>query len=109
MASGQAQTTAAGNFKRPDIGTVLQWVKTAWGMIDGPTVKYSFMKTGISNALNGTEDDILWNDPSTSTPTEDNSEDDSDTDDVYQDMITEEQARALSEETDDEEFEGFWT
>ena len=32
----------------------------AWGMVDQRVIFTSFLKTGISNALDGSEDDVLW-------------------------------------------------
>ena len=104
MASGSAQTTAAGNLKRPDLATVVGWVKEAWEKIETPTICYSFKKCGISNSLDGTEDDILWqenngNDESDSEPEED---------EAYDDIMTEQQVRQLLEHDDGEEdFRGF--
>ena len=103
MSSGQAKTTQVGNFKRPDLVTTVQWVKAAWDKIGVPMVQYSFKKTGISNSLNGTEDDLLWQEPSTSTTDDSESDDDN----VYTDTLSSEQIHALFDETDDEEFLGF--
>ena len=61
MASGAPQRTAAGNLKRP-LPTVVQWVKNAWDSIDSKIIKKSFKKCCISNNMDGTEDDRLWED-----------------------------------------------
>ena len=61
MASGAPQRTAAGNLKR-SLPTVVQWVKNAWDSIDSKIIKKSFKKCCISNNMDGTEDDRLWED-----------------------------------------------
>ena len=54
--------TKGGNIKKPSIFLVLSWVTSAWENIPEDMVKKSFLKTGILNALDGTEDDELWDD-----------------------------------------------
>lgn len=61
MASGQQQMTKGGNLKRPSLSLVTSWVKSAWDEIPSEMVVKSFLKTGISNKMDGTEDDELWN------------------------------------------------
>ena len=39
-----------------------KWVKEAWSEIALDIVVRSFKKCGISNAMDGTEDDMLWED-----------------------------------------------
>ena len=66
-------------------------------------VERSFKKCGISNALDGTEDDLVWEEE------EDLSQVEEEPDcDVYDDRITPEQWQELFGESDDEEFHGFW-
>ena len=38
------------------------WVKETWEDIPAEMVKKSFLKTGIPNSMDGTEDDHLWQD-----------------------------------------------
>ncbi len=38
------------------------WIIQSWTFITSDIISKSFKKTGISNALDGSEDDILWND-----------------------------------------------
>ena len=69
-------------------------------------VTRSFKKCGISNSINGTEDDILWEEEAN--PKQESKDDESEDEDVYDDKLTEEQWRSLFGESDDEdEFEGF--
>ena len=76
MGAGLAEKTAGGNLNKPALAT--QWVKDAWTDIPEEIVVKNFLKTGISNNMNGTEDDALWDNES-----EDN-DDDSDKDSVGQ-------------------------
>ena len=80
--------TPTGRLRRPTIKQVCQWVLNAWDGIKQEVIKKSFKKTGISNALDGTEDDDLYNN-------------DSDLEDT---------ANMKLDETDseDEEFNGFY-
>ena len=66
-------------------------------------VERSFKKCGISNALDRTEDDLVWEEE------EDSSQVEEEPDwDVYDDRITPEQWQELFSESDDEEeFHGF--
>ena len=48
-----------GRVKRPSISNVCEWVKHSWQRVKSETIVKSFKKCGISNALDGSEDDIL--------------------------------------------------
>ncbi|EEC02776.1 hypothetical protein IscW_ISCW003280 [Ixodes scapularis] len=61
MASGEHSLTPSGRIKRPPVETVCEWVLTAWDMASPIIVESSFKKTGLSKALDGTEDDAIWN------------------------------------------------
>ena len=60
MVSGEKEFTKSGAMKRPGLSLVAQWVKEAWESISDDIIKRSFKKCGISNAMDGTEDDILY-------------------------------------------------
>ena len=49
---------------RPRFGS--EMVKDAWDLIPSEMIKKSFIKCGISNAMDGTEDDAIYEDDSTS-------------------------------------------
>ena len=51
--------TPAGRVKWPSI-SVCEWVKNSWQRVKSETTVKSFKKCGISNTLNGNEDDILY-------------------------------------------------
>jgi hypothetical protein len=106
MSSGAPQFTAAGNFKRPPLATVTQWVKTAWDSIDSQIIVRAFKKCSISNSLDGSEDDILWNEAQDTEMTSDN-DDDSDSDEMFDDVMTDAQFAQIFDEESDTEFEGF--
>jgi hypothetical protein len=60
MSNGGAGYTAAGNLRHARISDVCEWVKRAWENISNNIVIYSFKKCGISNALDGSEDDAIY-------------------------------------------------
>ena len=65
--------TPAGRVKRPSISNVCKWVKNSWQRVKSETIVKSLKKYGISNALEGSEDDILYEQSNSS---ENNHEDD---------------------------------
>jgi len=46
--------------KRPLISNVCEWVKNSWQWVKSDGIVKSFKKCGTGNALDGTEDDILY-------------------------------------------------
>jgi len=66
--------TLAGRVKWPSISNVFEWVKYSWQQVESETIVKSLKKCSISNALDGSEDDILYEDSDTSS--ENNHEDD---------------------------------
>ena len=60
MITGSCEYTPAGKKKAPSRNTVLRWVKQAWCDIPEDMVRRSFKTCGISNALDGTEDDAIY-------------------------------------------------
>lgn len=54
-----AQRNARGNLKKPNRQNVIDWVSTAWESVSEEIVIKSFKLTGISNALDGTEDNLI--------------------------------------------------
>ena len=124
MVSGEKEFTKSGAMKRPGLSLVdMQWVKEAWESISDDIIIRSFKKCGISNAMDGTEDDILYEDlmaPSTALAdpidpqdvARDETNDDDELNDYYDygvdDLVSDEQMRQLFESDDEsQEFEGF--
>ena len=52
--------TKGGNLKAPSLDTLAQWVLDSWNEIKSPIIVKSFKKCCISNAMDGTEDDLIW-------------------------------------------------
>ena len=71
--------TKGGRQKKPSITQWCHWVLQAWADIDSAIIIKSFKKCSISNALDGTEDNTLY---------EDSSEGDTDSD-PYDDIAEE--------------------
>ena len=70
MCTDDKELTKGGNLKRPSLSMVTTWAKEAWEDIPAEMVKKSFLKTGISNSMDETEDDHLWQDPGESSEEE---------------------------------------
>jgi len=60
MISETCESTKGGNLKKPGIDLVAQWLKIAWDTIPTEMIKKSFQMCCISNALDGAEDDIIF-------------------------------------------------
>jgi len=56
------ELTETGKIKRATPSEVARWVSAAWKAIQESIIIRSFKKCCISNALDGTEADILWED-----------------------------------------------
>ena len=59
MCTDNKELTKGGNLKRPSLSMVITWVKEVWEDIPAEMVKKIFMKTGIYNIMDGTEDDHM--------------------------------------------------
>nr|KAF6343017.1 hypothetical protein mPipKuh1_010743 [Pipistrellus kuhlii] len=62
MVSGEKLFTKGGNMHAPQLDVLCNFVIKAWNDITEETVIRSFKKCGISNSLDGMEDDFLWQD-----------------------------------------------
>ena len=60
MIEGQKSFTAGGNIKAPSLSSVSSWVDESWEELSQEMVSCSLKKCLISNAIDGTKDDILW-------------------------------------------------
>ncbi|GBC24355.2 pogo transposable element with KRAB domain [Rhizophagus irregularis DAOM 181602=DAOM 197198] len=60
MSNGGAGYTTSGNLRRAKISDVCKWVKRAWENISDDIIIRSFKKCGISNDLDGSEDDLVY-------------------------------------------------
>ena len=61
MVGGKKSYTKGGNMRAPSLDVLCNFIIKAWSEIKVETVIKSFKKCGISNAMDGTEDDCLWN------------------------------------------------
>ena len=85
MEDGDHTFTAGGKMRKVTELMICQWIKDAWKELDISCIVNGFKKTCISNKLDGSEDDLLWNDEEQPEVTENNNADDDD-DLFYNDM-----------------------
>ena len=106
MTSDLHTFTPAGNMRATSLSTVCEWVLKAWNEVRTDSVIKSFKKCSISNAMDVTEDNLLWEEEE-ETATAQN--DDNEAEGPYNNMITAEEWDELFGQTDDEEdyFKGF--
>ncbi|CAM5118802.1 unnamed protein product [Eretmochelys imbricata] len=112
MCSGMAKLTKGRNLMKPEISLVTQWIKDAWVSIPSAIIEKSFRKCCISSALDGSEDDAMFDDDMTEADDEKESESEDDTADIYDDNagadVTEAEFNELFGESEaDSDFEGF--
>lgn len=60
MVNGPFTYTPSGKKHAPSKELVLQWIQKAWQEIPADLIANSFKCCGISNALDGTEDEAVW-------------------------------------------------
>lgn len=60
--NGPVQKTKGGNRRAPSKIVMLKWIKQAWDAISPDIIRKSFKKCGISNAIDGSEDNLFQND-----------------------------------------------
>lgn len=60
LSSDGLPTTKTGKIRKAPPAVVAGWVSKAWKKVDPSIIQKSFKKCCISNALDGTEDDLLW-------------------------------------------------
>ncbi|XP_043938207.1 uncharacterized protein LOC122810708 [Protopterus annectens] len=54
--------TAGGRMHQPTFSDLAKWVLVAWHDLDAHIIQQGFLKCCISNNLDGSEDEILWED-----------------------------------------------
>src|SRR6266513_936586 len=52
--------TPSGKIKRPSYSLVANWVKESWDSMDINMIRNSFKCCGISNDMNGSEDNLIF-------------------------------------------------
>ena len=60
MAEGMHELTAGGRQKKPSEELMCQWISEVWRDIPREMVANSFLKCGIANSLDGSEDDFIF-------------------------------------------------
>ena len=100
MQNGNKTYTKSGRQRAPDLVTVTEWIVDCWKTLDKQIIVKSFKRCCISNAMDGTEDDILWNEEATCQEEEAQSDDD---DLLFndEDIMSTEQIQQLFMESDD--------
>ncbi|CAM5082762.1 unnamed protein product [Eretmochelys imbricata] len=112
MCSSMAKLTKGRNLMKPEINLVAQQIKDACVSIPLEMTEKSFRKCCISNALNGSEDDAIFDDDTTEADDEKECESEDDTADIYDDsagaaVIEAEFNELFGESETDSDFEGF--
>uniref|UniRef100_H3A0T2 HTH CENPB-type domain-containing protein n=1 Tax=Latimeria chalumnae TaxID=7897 RepID=H3A0T2_LATCH len=62
MVDGEKTFTKSGNMRAAPLDVLCDLVIKSWDAINAETVIKSFKKCGISNSMDGGEDDLLWGD-----------------------------------------------
>ena len=60
MADGIHEFTATGRQKKPSEVLICLWISQAWNNTPAEMIMASFLKCGITNNLDGTEDDLVY-------------------------------------------------
>jgi len=108
LVEGEHTFTAGGRMRTPTLQDVVQWIVQVWQDLDPSIIKKGFVKCCIANAMDGTEDDALWNDNGDG-ETADDDDDDDDNDAYYlDDDVTQADIDEIAELLNsDDDFYGF--
>lgn len=60
MRDPDRKKTPTGKLQKASPSTIATWISNAWKRIEVHTITKSFKKCSITNNLDGTEDDLLW-------------------------------------------------
>uniref|UniRef100_A0A8C4QJK3 HTH CENPB-type domain-containing protein n=1 Tax=Eptatretus burgeri TaxID=7764 RepID=A0A8C4QJK3_EPTBU len=58
--SGEKTYTRSGRIRKVDLPTICGWIVKVWEEMPSDIIKRAFLKCCISNSMDGTEDDIIW-------------------------------------------------
>lgn len=78
LAKDDAAMTPTGRRKKAPLSEVATWVKDAWDDLPTEIIQTGFKKCCISNVLDGTKDDVIWDDEDASEASDDSFPDTSD-------------------------------
>ena len=68
--------TPSSKIKKPSVTLLCEWIRASWSTISSESIIKGFKKCCISNALDGSEDDVLWEEDKEWEKSEENSESD---------------------------------
>ena len=74
MIEGEKSYAKGGLMQKVDFPPICLWILKVWEELPAETIHRTFLKCCISNSLDGTEDDVLWEDDSRSTSESDDSD-----------------------------------
>lgn len=80
LLGGDHPLTPTGKIKKPSIVTIAEWIKTSWEKIPSETIIKGFKRCCITNNLDGSEDDVLWQNEVIDSSRNENHESSSDSD-----------------------------
>ena len=102
MLDGEKTFTKGGRMRKTDLPTICGWIKKVWEELPPAIIQRAFLKCSISNNMDGTEDDLLWEDEMGEADERGESDDD-----LAYPNDEDELERVFNEGSSDEEFEGF--
>ena len=110
--NGAHTFTAGGKMSKPDFQEISKWIADAWFEIDPAIIVCSFKKCCISNNMDDTEDDIIWEDSVRPSHLNDFTEKEDDNQSYYtvaSNGMTDKEIQTLFDKSNDDKFEGFWS
>jgi hypothetical protein len=60
MAKGGHESTPTGMIRRLSTEMMCDWIVRAWNIVSTKIITKNILRTGIMNALDGSEDEMLW-------------------------------------------------
>ena len=54
--------TPSGRTRKPELITIVHWIKVAWDELDPSIIRRGFKKCCLTNMMDGYEDNLLWED-----------------------------------------------
>ena len=62
LVDGEHTLTAGGRMHTPTLLDVTEWIVKVWQELDPAIIQKGFLKCCAANAMDGSQDDVLWND-----------------------------------------------
>lgn len=92
LLSGNHQLTPTGKIRKPSVALLGQWILASWNDMKSESIVKGFKKCCISNAMDGSEDNVLWQ----------NSEDEDDNEEAEDSEESDNESDSDSHEVDDD-------